>query len=68
MENTQFRFKELRINLGMTQPGIAEKLGMKTQMWQKLETGRTPDPRASTIVHICKTFNISANWLLGLDG
>lgn len=69
MEFLQLRFKELRYKLNLTQPEISEKLGMKTQMWQKLETGRTPDPRASTIAHVCKTFGVSADWLLGLtDG
>lgn len=66
MENVQIRFKELRLKLGMTQPEIAEKLGVKTAMWQKLESGRTPDPRTSTIANICKTLDISADWLLGL--
>ena len=65
MEFIQIKFKELRISKGMTQPEIAEKLGYKTSMWQKLESGRTPDPRISTIVHICKTLNVSADWLLG---
>lgn len=67
MDFIQIRFKELRLKLGMTQPAIAEKLGMKTAMWQKLESGRTPDPRVSTIVHICQTLNVSADWLMGLS-
>ena len=66
MEFIQIRFKELRTKLGMTQPAIAEKLGWKTAMWQKLESGRTPDPRVSTIAHICNTLNVSSDWLLGL--
>lgn len=67
MDFVQIRFRELRIKLGLTQPAIAEKLGMKTAMWQKLESGRTPDPRTSTIVHICQTLNVSADWLMGLS-
>ena len=67
MDSVQIRFKELRQMLGLSQPAIAEKLGMKTAMWQKLEYGTTPDPRASTIFHICKTLGVSADWLLGLD-
>lgn len=67
MEPVQIRFKELRQKLGLSQPAIAEKLGMKTAMWQKLEYGTTPDPRSSTIVRICKTFGVSADWLLGLE-
>lgn len=67
MDFVQMRFKELRIKLKMTQPEIAERLGMKTAMWQKLESGRTPDPRVSTIAHICKTLNVSSDWLLGIE-
>lgn len=66
MEFVQMRFKELRQFLGMTQLEISTKLGWQVAMWQKLESGRTPDPRASTIAHICKTLNVSADWLLGL--
>ena len=67
MEFVQIDFKGLRKELGLSQPAIAEKLGMKTAMWQKLESGRTPDPRASTIVHICRTLGVSADELLGLS-
>ena len=68
MEFVHIKFREIRQELGLTQPAIAEKLGMKTAMWQKLESGRTPDPRVSTIVHICQTLDISADKLLGLEG
>ena len=67
MDSVQIRFKELRQKLGLSQPAIAEKLGMKTAMWQKLEYGTTPDPRSSTIFHICKTLGVSADWLLRLE-
>ncbi len=66
MDFVQIRFKELRNKLGMTQTEIAAKLGMNQVTWQKLESGKTPDPRTSTIVHICKTLDVSADWLLGL--
>ena len=67
MEPVQIRFKELRLKLELTQSEIAAKLGMKTAMWQKLEYGTTPDPRTSTIVHICKTLGVSTDWLLGME-
>ena len=66
MENAQTRFKELRQRFGLTQGEIAEKLGMHQTAWGRFETGKVPDPRCSTIVHICKTFDVSADWLLGL--
>lgn len=66
MEFIQVKFKELRSDLNLTQAEIASKLGMPQQSWARFETGKVPDPRCSTIAHICKTFNVSADWLLGL--
>lgn len=67
MQYVQIKFKELRKQSNMTQAEIAEKLGIQQQAWARLETGKVPDPRASTIVHICKELGVSANWLLGLE-
>lgn len=67
MEFVHVSFKELRQRLGLTQNEIAAKLGMKQSAWARLENGGVPDPRCSTIVHICKTLGISADWLLGLE-
>ncbi len=66
MEFVYIGFKELRQHLGLTQNEIADKLGIKQSAWARLESGGVPDPRCSTIVHICKTLNVSADWLLGL--
>lgn len=67
MKNIHLRFKEVRQNNGLTQAEMAEKLGMKQPAWARLENGGVPDPRSSTIVDICTTFNVDANWLLGLN-
>ena len=66
MEFAHLRFKELRLQLGLSQAEIAEKLGMHQPAWGRFETGKVPDPRCSTIAHICTTFDVDANWLLGL--
>ena len=66
MSTVQERLKEARQALGLTQTEIAAKLGMKQATWQKLESGKTPDMRISTLKHICETLNISSDWLLGL--
>lgn len=66
MENIHLRFREIRLANGLTQTEMADKLGMKQPAWARLENGGVPDPRSSTIFDICKTFNISADWLLGL--
>lgn len=67
MENIHLRFKEVRQKHGLTQAEMAEKLGMKQPAWARLENGGVPDPRSSTIIDICKTFNVDANWILGLN-
>ena len=67
MEFIQIRLKEARQQLGLTQVEISEKLGMKQATYQKLESGKTPDMRISTLYHICKTLNLSADWLMGLE-
>ena len=67
MQNIPSRLKQLRVQLGLTQTEMASKLGMVQQAWQKLEAGKVPDMRASTIILICSTLNVSADWLLGLE-
>ena len=67
MENIHLRFKEIRLKQGLTQTEMATKLGMKQPAWARLENGGVPDPRSSTIVDLCKTFKVDANWLLGLS-
>ena len=67
MEFIQMRFKELRLALGLSQAEIAEKLGMHQTAWGRFETGKVPDPRVSTIYHICRTFDITSDWLIGLS-
>lgn len=68
MEIVQVKLKDMRTKLGLTQTETASKLGMAQPTWQKLESGKVPDMRVSTLVHICKTMNVSADWLLGLTG
>ena len=67
MENIHLRFKEIRLKQGLTQAEMATKLGMKQPAWARLENGGVPDPRSSTIVDLCETFKVDANWLLGLN-
>ena len=60
------RLKRLRVEAGLTQSQIAEKLGMTYQEYQKIENGKTII-RADKLHHICITLDISADWLLGLN-
>lgn len=67
MEYAQMRFKELRLSLGLSQAEMAARMGIHQTAWGRFETGKVKDPQASTITQVCRTFNISADWLLGLS-
>lgn len=67
MEFVQVRLKEMRNKLGLSQKEICEKLGMLQPTWAKLESGTTKDMRISTLAHICKTLDVSSDWLMGLS-
>lgn len=61
------RIKETREKNHLTQTEAAAKLGMKQQSYQKIESGKASDIKISTLFNICKTFGVSADWLLGLS-
>ena len=63
----QIRIKQKRIDLKRTQKEMADMLGISQQAYQQLETGRTTDMRISTLKRLCTIFNVSSDWLLGLD-
>lgn len=61
------RFRELRIftEPRLKQAELGEKLGMSQRKVSRLETGST-EPTTDEIVAICRFFNISADYILGL--
>lgn len=63
----QNRLKTYRKSNGWTQAQFATELGVTQQTYQEWESGKIEDLRSSTIIRICETFKISANWLLGID-
>lgn len=67
MEILQIRLKSLRSEKHLNQLQAADMLGMKQQAYQKIESGKASDIKISTLSHICKTFGVSADWLLGLS-
>ena len=58
------RLKQLRGE--RSQAEIANILGIKQQNWARWESGAVM-PGAETLHHICATFHVSADWLLGLS-
>ena len=60
------KLREQRKELNLTQKEAAEKLGVSVTCYGGYEQGyREPDFK--TLIKICKTFNVSADYLLGLE-
>ncbi|MCI8372446.1 MAG: helix-turn-helix transcriptional regulator [Lachnospiraceae bacterium] len=56
------RIKELRKFLGLTQQKFADRLRLKRQTVAAYEIGNI-EPSESTLLLICKEFNINEEWL-----
>lgn len=56
------RIKQLRNSLGLTQQKFADRLGLKRQTIAAYEIGNI-EPSDSTLLLICREFNVSENWL-----
>lgn len=59
------RFARLCYHSGESDAKIAEALGATTLTVWKWRMGKA-EPRAFYIMLICKYFNVSADWLLGI--
>lgn len=60
------RLKELRNSLKLSQSEFATQIGMMQQQYSRYEKGER-EPQLKHIRRICKTFNVSSDWLLGLE-
>jgi transcriptional regulator with XRE-family HTH domain len=60
------RLKELREKTKLSQVGFAEKLGIGATSIFNYENENVT-PRIDVIIMICEKFNVSADWLLGLE-
>jgi len=61
------RIKKLRKALGLTQQEFADRIGISRGNIATYET-RDGSPGASVIALICRTFNVSENWLRTGEG
>lgn len=66
MQNYGTRLRAARKNKGLTQIELAQKLGLSQTSYQRMKSGKY-DLRMSSIYNICKTLNISSDWLIGLE-
>lgn len=60
------RLKELREIEQKTQTEVAKDLGLKREQYRRYETGLN-EIKATFIIKICKYYNISSDYLLGLS-
>lgn len=56
------RIKKIRTHFGLTQQKLADRLGLKRQTIAAYEIGNI-EPSDSTLLLICKEFNINEDWL-----
>lgn len=60
------RLKELRKQNGLMQKEFAEKIGISTGALSSYENG-AKSPSVATAKHIAYTFNVSLDWLCGIE-
>lgn len=60
------KLKEVRNKHHYSQKQVAEGIGISETLYQKYEYGKTK-PAYDVIIKLCKYFNISADYLLGLS-
>lgn len=61
------RIKKLRKEKGMTQQQLGEMLGVQKSAIAKYENGRVPNLKKETISRLAEIFNVTPNYLLGID-
>ena len=66
MENFGERLKELRLEKGLTQKQVANEIG-NTQSAIVYWESNKQEPTISTLKKLCRFFNVSADYLIGLE-
>ena len=66
MEIFQIRLLNLRKEKHLTQPQVAEGVGITTRTYQRYEAGER-EPNLSTLVALAKFYNVSLDYLAGLE-
>lgn len=65
MDKLHIRLKIAREQSGLTQKEICEMVGIHPPTWNKYESGKS-GMNTDTLFKVCKTLNVSADWLMGL--
>ncbi len=59
------RLREIRMKRGKTQQFTADSLSVSLRVYQNYEQG-SRHPSFETLANICRLFNVSADYLLGV--
>ena len=60
------RLKQIRKENGMTQKDVYERLRISCNGYASYEQGRT-EPNIAPLIKLCKIFEVSADYLLGIE-
>mgnify|MGYP001123694088 CR=1 FL=1 len=60
------RIRELREDNDLSQPRIADYLGIRKNVYSRYELGIRALP-IEHLIKLCKYYKVSANWILGLQ-
>lgn len=67
MSTTGERIKQCRLNLGMTQTELADKIGVKFSAIHKYENGLIVNLKRDTIEKLAVALNVKPSYLMCLD-
>lgn len=65
MQVYQIRIRQLREDHDLSQAQVADKLGIRQNVYSRYETGKN-DMKPFQILELCKIYNVSADYILGL--
>ena len=65
-DNFQTRLKELRLENNLSQPKLAEKIGVTQKAIDFWEKGIN-EPKVSYVIKLAIFFGVSADYLLGIE-
>lgn len=66
MQVYQIRLRQLREDHDLKQEDVAKHLGIQQTVYSRYETGKN-DMKPFQIIELCKFYNVSADWLFGLN-
>ena len=66
MKDLSEKLKTLRLDKGLTQAEVSKELGLTRNAIANYETG-IREPSLEILIKICQFFNVSADYLLGLE-